>query len=86
MFTVAPSGATVLSLSSSSSTLPLRVVVERLDVSPAMKPELLREERGVEVSASRHVYPGAVEGQRSHLARCSRRSKVTFGITVVYME
>ena len=48
LFTVAPSGAAVLS---SSSTLPLRVVVERLDVSPAMKPELLREERGVEVSA-----------------------------------
>ena len=67
LFTVVPSGAAVLSSSSSSSTLPLRVVVERLDVSPAMKPEL-REERGVEVSASRHVYPGAVEGQRSHLA------------------
>ena len=50
LFTVAPSGAAVLSSSSSSSN-PLRVVVERLDVSPAMKPELLGEERGVEVSA-----------------------------------
>ena len=43
-----PSGTTAL-LSSSSSNLALRVVVERLDVSPFTKPELLRE-GGVAVS------------------------------------
>lgn len=52
LFTAPSSGTTaLLSSSSSSSNIALRVVVERLDVSPFTKPELLRE-GGVTVSLS----------------------------------